>query len=152
MRTILIAERDEAFAEELAAQLRAGGYRVILCPGPYPPAERCIRCDKGYCPLTEGAELMIYDPSLTALDAQGQRYSLTIDSARAHPDVPLLLAWPPDTAPDPGTLRAIHVEAPNTHIAARKPAALLRQIHSQLATAAGVRVSGTLIELDGGRV
>jgi len=56
MRTILIAHRDADFADELATELRGWGYRVIECPGPLPPALRCIRCDKGYCPLTEGAE------------------------------------------------------------------------------------------------
>jgi hypothetical protein len=57
MRTVLIAHRDVAFAEQLAAELRQAGYHVIDCPGPWPPAERCIHCDKGYCPLTEGADL-----------------------------------------------------------------------------------------------
>lgn len=51
MRTILIAHRDEAFAEQLESELRGAGYHVIDCAGPWPPAERCIRCDKGYCPL-----------------------------------------------------------------------------------------------------
>ena len=61
MYTILIAHRDTVFAEQLSSVLRDGGYRVISCPGPWPPVERCIRCDIGYCPLTEGADLMIYD-------------------------------------------------------------------------------------------
>jgi hypothetical protein len=59
MYSILIAHRDVAFAEQLAGQLRASGYfTIVTCPGPWPP-QRCIRCDKGYCPLTEGADLMI---------------------------------------------------------------------------------------------
>ncbi len=33
---------------------------------------------------------------VTALDQQGQRYYLAVDSARAHPEVPLLLAWAPN--------------------------------------------------------
>jgi hypothetical protein len=36
MRTILIAHRDADFAEQLAAELRAWGYRVIDCPRPLP--------------------------------------------------------------------------------------------------------------------
>src|SRR5689334_22427096 len=99
MRTILIAHRDTTYAQTLAVALRAGGFRVIDCSGPLPPRERCIRCDKGYCPLTEGADLMIYDPELTALDPENHRYNLAIDSALAHPDVPLLLAWAPDHSP-----------------------------------------------------
>ncbi len=47
MRTILVAHRDVTFAAQLAAELRQAGYRVIECPGPWPPKQRCIRCDKG---------------------------------------------------------------------------------------------------------
>jgi hypothetical protein len=133
MRTILIAHRDTAFVEALATELRAGGYRVISCPGPWPPVERCIRCDTGYCPLTEGADLMIYDPQLTALDLAGQRYSLAVDSAVAHPDVPMLLAWSPAAAPDGGTLRAIRAQAPHVHLAPPNPAVVLRQVDRLLA-------------------
>ncbi len=132
MRSILIAHRDVAFSNQLTADLRSAGYHVIDCPGPWPPAERCIRCDKGYCPLTEGAELMIYDPLLTALDAQGKRYNLAVDSALAHPDVPMLLAWGPNEVPDAGTLRAIQAEVPDVRVAAHVPAALVRQIHNLL--------------------
>ena len=133
MRTILIAHHDQTFAEQLTAELRAGGYRVIDCAGPWPPELRCIRCDRGYCPLTESADLMIYDPDLTGLDKLGQPYNLAVDSARAHPEVPMLLAWAPAHIPDAGTLRAIKADAPMVHAAARQPAARLRQIHDLLA-------------------
>lgn len=134
MRTILIAHRDVDFAERLAVELREGGYRVIICPGP-PPPQRCIRCDKGYCPLTEGADLMIYDPRLTSVDAQGRVHSLAADSAMAHPDVPVLLAWSAENAPDAGTLRAIRAEAPNVRVAAEAPADLLREMDDLLSPA-----------------
>ena len=94
MRTILIAHRDADFAEQLTIGLRAWGYRVIDCPGPLPPALRCIRCDKGYCPLSESADLMIYDPDLFAIDDAGRQHNLALDSALAHPDIPMVLAWP----------------------------------------------------------
>jgi hypothetical protein len=132
MHSILIAHRDVGFAEQLATQLRASGYfTIVTCPGPWPP-QRCIRCDKGYCPLTEGAELMIYDPQLTAPDAVGHIHSLAVDSAVAHPDVPMLLASSPKSAPDGGTLSAIRAQAPHVHVAAHEPAALLRQIKALL--------------------
>jgi hypothetical protein len=134
MRTVLIAHRDVAFAQQLAAELRQAGYRVIECPGPWPPRERCIRCDKGYCPLTEGADLMIYDPELTALDPHGKRYNLAVDSARAHPEVPLLLAWPPNELPDAGTLRAIRSAAPHVHVVAGSLSGRLEQIGYLIAT------------------
>ncbi len=129
MRTILIAHRDREFADDLTTDLRQAGYRVIECPGPWPPAQRCIRCDKGYCPITEGADLMIYDPRLTALDRAGRPYNLAVDSAKAHPDVPMLLAWGPEAVPDAGTLRAIHTDAPHVHVASHSREGRLRQIH-----------------------
>jgi hypothetical protein len=135
MHTILIAHRDIGFAEQLGSVLRSGGYQVIGCPGPWPP-ERCIRGDVGYCPLTEGADLMIYDPRLTGLDAHGEHYNLALASALAHPDVPMLLAWSPADEPDFGTLRGIRNLAPHVHAAAREPRALLRQIRSLLAPVA----------------
>jgi hypothetical protein len=132
MRTILIAHRDPIFAKQLAAELRGSGYHVIDCPGPLPPRVRCIRCDKGYCPLTEGADLMIYDPALTAEDEVGEVHNLSIDSALAHPDVPMLLAWSPETAPDAGTLRAVRFAAPWAEIAADSPDMLRAQICEHL--------------------
>jgi hypothetical protein len=136
MRTILIAERDLSFSNELAEELRAAHYHVIDCPGPWPPAERCIRCDVGYCPLTEGADLMIYDPMLTALDDAGHRYNLALESARVHPDIPMLLVWPPDEPPDVGILREIRADAPQVHVAERTRAGRLEQIRSLLAASA----------------
>jgi len=133
MRTILIAHRDTAFAEHLAGELRGWGYHVIECPGPMPPVARCIRCDKGYCPLTEGADLMIYDPRLNAPDGAGHVHNLATESALSDPTVPMLLAWSPETVPDAGTLRAIRMEAPWVHVAAHAPGALRRQVHDLLA-------------------
>lgn len=135
MDTILIAHRDPAYSEHLAADLRNAGFRVITCGGPWPPRERCIRCDKGYCPLTEGADLMIYDAELTAVDLDDKRYNLAVDSARAHPDVPLLLAWPDDSPPDTGLLREIKQQAPHVHVAVQDRAALIQEIHRLLETA-----------------
>ena len=132
MRTILIAQSNISYSNELATELRAAGYHVIDCPGPWPPAERCIRCDVGYCPLTEGADLMIYDPSLTALDEHGERYNLASDSARTHPELPMLLAWPRDEVPDVGTLRAVRSVGPQVHVAAHTGEALIAQIHDLL--------------------
>jgi hypothetical protein len=136
MYTILIAHHDVRFAEGLAAELHSNGdYAVITCPGPWPP-QRCVRCDKGYCPLTEGAHLMIYDPTLVSLDANGRAHNLAIDSALAHPDVPILLAWSADSPPDVTTLGEIRTKVPHAHVAAHNPMALLRQVHGLLQPAA----------------
>jgi hypothetical protein len=132
MHSILIAHRDSGFAEQLASDLRADGHNTIVsCPGPWPP-QRCVRCDKGYCPLTEAADLMLYDPELTEIDGDGRSHNLAIDSARAHPDVPILLVWPSAT-PDVTTLRAIRAEAPHARVGAHTSADLLGQIHDLLA-------------------
>jgi hypothetical protein len=135
MRTILIAHRDAAFASTLATELRAWGYRVIDCPGPLPAVTRCIRCDKSYCPLSEGADLMIYDPQLSARDEAGQAHNLAMDSALAHPDVPMVLAWPSHGPPDVGTLNAIHAAAPWVQVAASTPDKFRQEIHDLLASA-----------------
>jgi hypothetical protein len=132
MYTVLIAHRDVKFAEQLAAELHTTGhYRVITCPGPWPPT-RCIRCDVAYCPITEGADLMIYDPELTAFDADGRKIYLAAASANAHPEVPMLLAWPQSSPPDPGTLRAIRMQAPHVYVASHEQQPFLNQIAALL--------------------
>jgi hypothetical protein len=82
--------------------------------------------------LTDGADLMIYDPQLTSPDAEGQVHNLAVESAVAHPEVPMLLAWSPESVPDAGTLRAIRAHAPQVHVAAHEPAALAAQIRRLL--------------------
>jgi hypothetical protein len=77
-------------------------------------------------------DLLIYDPLLTAVNARGDRYSQVIDTALAHPDIPMLLAWSPAKVPEFGTLRGIRNLAPHVHAAAHDPAGLLRQIHDAL--------------------
>ena len=101
MKTILVAHRDEVFAEQLTAELRNVGYNVIDCAGPWPPKERCIRCDKGYCPLTEAADLMIYDPQLTAVNQEGERYNLAIESAlgQTHAAVEIIVVEKAEKVP-----------------------------------------------------
>jgi hypothetical protein len=129
MHTILIAHHDVHFAEELASVLRSSGYyTIVTCPGPFPP-QRCIQCDTGYCPLSDGAHLLIYDPTLTSPDAQGNLHYLAADSALAHPDIPMLLAWSPDSTPDAGALLAIHDAAPWVHVAAPDISTLRRQVN-----------------------
>ena len=142
MRTILIAHHDQSFTEQLAAELRESGYRVIDCPGPWPPKFRCIRCDKGYCPLTESADLMIYDPELTGRDELGRPHNLAVDSARAHPELPMLLAWPRTDPPDVGTLRSMKAEVPHVHVAASEPDTRLRQIRELIAGSSALEMLG----------
>jgi hypothetical protein len=132
MHTILIAHHDVDFAEELASELRGSGfYTIVTCPGPFPP-QRCIQCDTGYCPLSDGAHLLIYDPTLTSLDEAGNLHYLAADSALANPDVPILLAWSPDSIPDTAALLAIRESAPWVHVASSDPSTLLRQVRELL--------------------
>ena len=133
MQTVLLAQSDEKFADHVATELRSAGFHVVICPGPLPPRLRCIRCDKGYCPLSEGADLMIYDPALSVMTETGRTVNLAVESAHAHPDVPMLLAWPPGRAPEFARLRALKAEAPNMHAAASDPRALVLEIRKLLA-------------------
>ena len=135
MPTILVAHRDLAFGEGLAAALRAGGYRVMTCPGPR--AYQCrLRCDPDACPLIQDADLMLYDPHLTRYDADGQRYNVAVVAALARPDVPMLLAWPPAETPRAGALRILRDQAPHIGLAEHDATALVRQVDVLLAPAA----------------
>ena len=73
---------------------------------------------------------MIYDPELTAADPQGRRCNLALDSALAHPDVPMLLAWPPAAEPRAETLRMLHAGAGHVRLARRDPTALVEQVRA----------------------
>lgn len=126
MRTVLIAHANAAFANTLSSRLVLAGYRTITCPGPWPPALRCIRHDVGYCPLTEGADLLVYDPDLIGYDADGRVHSLTIESAQAHPDVPMLLAWQGNDPP--ASVGVIRAEVPTALPAASDPEAFVDQV------------------------
>lgn len=128
MRTVLIAHHDTAFASRLSAAVLDAGYRTIICPGPWPPATRCIRCDVGYCPLTEGADLLVYDPELVGKDDRGFLHTLAVDTARAHPEVPVLLAWVGED--QPASVEAIRAEVSRIGIAARDPRALAYQVEA----------------------
>jgi len=126
MRTVLIAQRNQRFATALAAVVSKAGYRSIICPGPWPPALRCIRRDVGYCPLTEGADFMMYDPGLVAADTAGPVCNLAVESAEAHPDVPLLLAWPAEQEPESHVLAAILARVPAARVVGPSLAGLPR--------------------------
>jgi hypothetical protein len=58
-----------------------------------------------------------------------------MDSALAHPDVPMVLAWPSHASPDLGTLRALHAAAPWVQVAASTPEMFEKQIHDVLMSA-----------------
>ncbi len=132
MRTILIARPESAATSQRVNLLAGAGYNVVTCPGPWPP-ERCPRHTLGYCPLTNGADLMLYDPALEGIGLDGTSQTLAIDSGRAHPEVPLLLDS--DDANYPAAaLDAIRKAIPGAEVAEREPEALLAQIGRLLGT------------------
>ena len=150
MNSILIEQRDMRFAEQLAMELHASGdFTVLLCPGPWPP-QRCVRCTTGDCPLTRDADLMIYDPRITAKDAKGNVHNLAVDSALAHPEVPMLLTWPPESAPEAAALGNIRTRAPHVRLAARETAALPAQVR-RILEAVGPQRPGCLDDVRGRR-
>lgn len=113
MKTVLIAEPDANQADLLKEPLLKAGYRVLVCPGPWPPA-RCIRCDVGYCPIAEAADVVIYNPGMVINNQIGETIILAIATASAHPDVPLILAWSGD---QPANVALILKRLPGTKIA-----------------------------------
>ena len=131
MRTVLIAHRDPAIAASLEADLRRGGYHINTCPGPFPPQLRCIQCDTGYCPLTDAADVLIYDPTLVALDADGTSHNLAVESALAHPEIPMLV-----TAFTPAEREAatgVMAQTQNVEVGAQDRSQMLVQVN-QLVT------------------
>ena len=134
MHTVLIAHGNPNVANLLDAQLKDAGYRTVTCGGPWPPKLRCIRCDVGYCPLTEGADLMIYDPELVGIDDEGNVYNLALDSARAHPEVPMILV---SGSEESSRTSEIIAQAPHVVRAASTGAELVAQLRSALTSTPG---------------
>jgi hypothetical protein len=126
MRTVLIAHRDPAIAVSLEADLERAGYHINTCPGPFPPNLRCIQCDTGYCPLTDAADLLIYDPTLLALDAGGAYQNLAVESALAHPDLPMLVTTLTETEAQAAC--AVMARASNVVPAAHDRAEMVAQV------------------------
>jgi hypothetical protein len=136
MRSVLIAHRDPVVAAGLEADLHQAGYHVVGCPGPFPPTLRCIQCDTGYCPLTDGADLLIYDPTLVALDAAGLERNLAVESALANPSIPMLVTTSTDAEAEmaPG----VTAQAPNISSASTDRAEMLVQVGQLLANSLDV--------------
>jgi hypothetical protein len=83
-----------------------------------------VRCDVGYCPLTEGADALIYQADLVGLDREGRSYNLAFDSARAHPELPLFLVWHGES--EPACVAEILDAAPNARRAPEARSELVR--------------------------
>jgi hypothetical protein len=132
MRSVLIAHRDPTLAGSLEADLREAGYRIVTCPGPFPPKLRCIQCDTGECPLTDGADLLIYDPTLVALDAAGVVRNLAVESALAHPNIPMLVTSSNDTESELAS--SVIAQAPNVTRAATDRTEMLVQVDQLMAS------------------
>jgi hypothetical protein len=131
MRTVLIAHRDPEIAASLEADLRQAGYHVNSCPGPFPPQLRCIQCDTGYCPLTDAADVLIYDPTLVALDANGAAQNLAVESALAHPDLPMLVTT--FTPAEAEATRGVIARAKNVALGARDRLEMVVQVNQLVA-------------------
>ena len=107
MPTIVIVNCDPEFAGQLAADVMAGGFRVMACS----TADRsAIDC----------ADLILCEPQLapscmSGFDAQ-----------------PVLLAWAPSATLDAGSLLSIAEGRPGVHIAARRRPDLINQINELL--------------------
>jgi DNA-binding response OmpR family regulator len=136
MRSVLIAHRDPTVAAGLEADLHQAGYQVVGCPGPFPPTMRCIQCDTGYCPLTDGADLLIYDPTLIALDASGVECNLSVESALANPNTPVLVTTSTDAEAEMAL--GVTAQAPNVSPASTDRAEMLLQVGHLMANSLNV--------------
>jgi hypothetical protein len=137
---VLIAHRDPEIAASLEADLRQAGYHVNSCPGPFPPQLRCIQCDTGYCPLTDAADVLIYDPTLVALDASGAAQNLAVESALAHPDLPMLVTT--FTPAEAEAARSVIARAKNVALGARDRLEMVVQVNQLVGAHAGDGADG----------
>jgi hypothetical protein len=128
MQTAVIAQRDNRFASAVAAALSSAGYRTLICAGSHPPGGTCTRLELGACPLTDEADVLIYEPGLIGLDREGLIHWLAVESARTHPSVPLLLAWQGEEVP--ASARAVAEQAPDAQFAVRELTGLVEQVRS----------------------
>jgi hypothetical protein len=127
MRTVVIAHRDPVIAAALETDLREAGYHLNTCPGPFPPKLRCIQCDTSYCPLTDAADVLIYDPTLVALDDDGVFHNLAVESALSHPDIPMLVTAFTETEAEAAA--DVVAKAQNVVLAAQDRAEMLVQVN-----------------------
>jgi hypothetical protein len=116
MPTILIVQRDLAYAHALAARLEKAGYRTLLCTNALWAGTRPLQCSPETCPLTRMADVMIYAPDVARWDAAGERRLVAAESARAHPHVPLILASPEPI--EPRALAELKALVPEAQLAA----------------------------------
>jgi hypothetical protein len=97
---------------------------------------RCIQCDTGYCPLTDGADLLIYDPTLIALDASGVECNLSVESALANPNTPVLVTTSTDAEAEMAL--GVTAQAPNVSPASTDRAEMLLQVGHLMANSLNV--------------
>ncbi len=58
---VLVVQRDEETAEQLAQWLQADGHTVLTCAGPQ-PGRSCLVLSRGACDACERADVAVYDP------------------------------------------------------------------------------------------
>ena len=80
MTRVLVVQRDQAVAEQMAAGLRGAGYETELCGGP--EREPCPVIADMPCPLVDRADVLVYDAWAEALES----WSEALAMLRAHLD------------------------------------------------------------------
>jgi hypothetical protein len=93
-----------------------------------------------YCPLTDAADVLIYDPSLVALDASGAAQNLAVESALAHPDLPMLATT--FTPAEAEAARSVIARAKNVALGARDRLEMLVQVNQLVGAHAGDGADG----------
>ncbi len=86
MTRVIVVHPELAVAREEAAPLRQAGYDVALCAGP--TSLPCPVLDDQACPLTDGADVLVYD-ALAAGAHGGPR--LVAQLREVYADLPVVL-------------------------------------------------------------
>ena len=137
MSNILIAHHDPEYTREVAAALESAGYQATVCTSAWESELTCLRGLLGSCPLTDGADLMIYDPGLTDARIREASGIAALASAEDNPVVPLLLA--PCGHADERGADSIVRDLPTAKIAMDGPAAVVAQVASLIGPASGAK-------------
>lgn len=87
MTRVLVVQRDQAVAKDMAAKLRSAGYETELCGGP--DQEPCPLIRDMPCPLVDRADVLVYDAWVAGQAIGGEE--LVAQLREAYVDLPVVL-------------------------------------------------------------
>lgn len=87
MTRVLVVQRDQAVAEQMAVDLRRAGYDTEMCGGP--EVEPCPVIQDLPCPLVDRADVLVYDAWVAGGSEAGHR--LVSELREVYVDLPVVL-------------------------------------------------------------